>query len=118
LRTSGAFDIVINGLRQLFSLVGLKAGVADAIPTSLIKPLSGSGARAMHIDTMRAYGPDSWTSNLASVFRGSADTTFYIAAVYLGAVGIKNGRYAISTMLLADVVGVITSVILAYLMFK
>lgn len=117
LRNSGAFDAVLNLFKQLFSFIGLDARIVDALPTSLIKPLSGSGARAMHIDTMTSFGPDSWTSNLASVFRGSADTTFYIAAVYLGAVGIKNGRYAIGTMLLADLVGIITSIILAYIFF-
>ncbi len=116
-RNSGAFDLILNLFKQLFSILGLESKIVDALPTSLIKPLSGSGARAMHIDTMTSFGPDSWTSNLASIFRGSSDTTFYIAAVYLGAVGIKNGRYAIGTMLLADLVGIITSIILAYLFF-
>jgi spore maturation protein SpmA len=116
-RNSGAFDVILNLFKQLFAVIGLDARIVDALPTSLIKPLSGSGARAMHIDTMTSFGPDSWTSNLASVFRGSADTTFYIAAVYLGAVGIKNGRYAITTMLLADLAGIITSVVLAYIFF-
>jgi spore maturation protein SpmA len=116
-RNSGAFDVILGLFKQLFMAIGLDSRIVDALPTSLIKPMSGSGARAMHIDTMTSFGPDSWTSNLASVFRGSADTTFYIAAVYLGAVGIKNGRYAIGTMLLADLVGIITSIILAYLFF-
>jgi spore maturation protein SpmA len=116
-RNSGAFDFIINGLKQLFLMLGADTRIVDAIPTSLIKPLSGSGARAMHIDTMMTYGADSFQSNLASVFRGSADTTFYIAAVYLGAVGIKNGRYAISTMFLADLFGIIASIILAYIFF-
>jgi spore maturation protein SpmB len=116
-RNSGAFDMILNLFKQLFSILGLESKIVDALPTSLIKPLSGSGARAMHIDTMTSFGPDSWTSNLASIFRGSSDTTFYIAAVYLGAVGIKNGRYAIGTMLLADLVGIITSIVLAYLFF-
>jgi spore maturation protein SpmB len=83
----------------------------------LLKPLSGSGARAMMIDTLKTHGADSFAGNLASIFRGSADTTFYIIAVYFGAVGIKNTRYSVGTMLLADLAGVITSIILAYLFF-
>ncbi len=116
-RNSGAFDFVLNGMKQVFLFLGADTRIVDAFPTSLIKPLSGSGARAMHIDTMNTFGPDSFQSNLASVFRGSADTTFYIAAVYLGSVGIKNGRYAITTMLLADLFGIIASIVLAYLFF-
>lgn len=91
--------------------------VVDALPTAIIKPLSGSGARAVMIDTLNAHGPDSFAGNLASVFRGSADTTFYIIAVYFGAVGIKNSRYAVTTMLLADLAGIITAIALAYIFF-
>ncbi len=116
-RNSGAFDFVLNGIKQIFLFFGGDTRIVEAISTSLIKPLSGSGARAMHIDTMMTYGPDSFQSNLASVFRGSADTTFYIVAVYMGAVGIKNSRYAISTMLLADLFGIIASIVLAYIFF-
>jgi spore maturation protein SpmA/spore maturation protein SpmB len=117
LRNSGAFEMIMDGIKQVFLLFGGDTRIVDALPTSIIKPLSGSGARAMMVDTMSANGPDSFVSNLASVFRGSADTTFYIAAVYFGAVGIKNSRYAIGTMLLADLVGIIASVILAYIFF-
>lgn len=117
LRNSGTFDFIMDGIKQVFTWFGGDTRIVDALPTSIIKPLSGSGARAMMIDTLNAHGPDSFVGNLASVFRGSADTTFYIAAVYFGAVGIKNTRYAIGTMLLADLAGIITSVVLAYLFF-
>ncbi len=117
LRNSGAFDFVLDGLKSLFLLLNGDTRVVDALPTAILKPLSGSGARAMMIDTLNTHGPDSFAGNLASVFRGSADTTFYIIAVYFGAVGIKNSRYAVGTMLLADLAGIITSIILAYLFF-
>ncbi len=117
LRNSGVFEFVMDGIKQLFIWVGGDTRIVDALPTAILKPLSGSGARAMMIDTLNAHGPDSFAGNLASVFRGSADTTFYIIAVYFGAVGIKNTRYAVGTMLLADLVGIITSILLAYLFF-
>lgn len=117
LRNSGVFEFVMDGIKQLFIWAGGDTRIVDALPTAILKPLSGSGARAMMIDTLNAHGPDSFAGNLASVFRGSADTTFYIIAVYFGAVGIKNTRYAVGTMLLADLVGIITSILLAYLFF-
>lgn len=117
LRNSGVFEFVMDGIKQLFIWVGGDTRIVDALPTAILKPLSGSGARAMMIDTLNAHGTDSFAGNLASVFRGSADTTFYIIAVYFGAVGIKNTRYAVGTMLLADLVGIITSILLAYLFF-
>lgn len=117
LRNSGAFEFVLDGFKHLFAWLNADTRIVDAIPTALIKPLSGSGARAVMIDTLNAHGPDSFAGNLASVFRGSADTTFYIIAVYFGAVGIKNSRYAVTTMLLADLAGVITAIALAYLFF-
>jgi spore maturation protein SpmB len=88
-----------------------------ALPTALMKPLSGSGARAMMIDTMNTYGADSFAGRLSAVFQGSSDTTFYVIAVYFGSVGIKNTRYAIPCMLLADLVGIITAIFVAYLFF-
>lgn len=118
LRNSGAFDFVLDGIKQLFVMLNGDTRVVDSLPTALIKPLSGSGARAVMIDTLNAQGTDSFAGNLASVFRGSADTTFYIIAVYFGAVGIKNSRYAVTTMLLADLAGVITAVALAYIFFQ
>jgi len=117
LRNSGAFDFILDGIKSIFLLVNGDARIVDALPTALIKPLSGSGARAMMIDTATTFGPDSFAGNLTSVFRGSADTTFYIIAVYFGAVGIKNTRYAVSTMLLADLAGILTAIFLAYLFF-
>lgn len=117
LRNSGAFEYVMDGFKSLFTWFGGDTRVVDALPTAIIKPLSGSGARAMMIDTLNAQGVDSFAGNLASVFRGSSDTTFYIIAVYFGAVGIKNTRYAVSTMLLADLVGIITAIAVSYLFF-
>lgn len=117
LRNSGAFEFVMDGIKNIFIFFGGDTRVVDALPTALLKPLSGSGARAMMIDTLNAQGVDSFAGNLASVFRGSADTTFYIIAVYFGAVGIKNTRYAVTTMLLADLAGIITAVTMAYLFF-
>lgn len=117
LRNSGAFEYVMDALKSVFVWFGGDTRVVDALPTAIIKPLSGSGARAMMIDTLNAQGVDSFAGNLASVFRGSSDTTFYIIAVYFGAVGIKNTRYAVSTMLLADLVGIITAITIAYLFF-
>ncbi len=117
LRNSGAFEFVMDGIKHLFIFFGGDTRIVDGLPTALLKPLSGSGARAMMIDTLNTHGPDSFAGNLASVFRGSADTTFYIIAVYFGAVGIKNTRYAVGTMLLADLAGVLTAITLAYLFF-
>ena len=117
LRTSGTFDVIINGMKQLFMWMGADTRFVDGLPTALIKPLSGSGARGMMIDTMKTFGPDSFAGRLSAVLQGSSDTTFYVIAVYFGSVGIKNTRYAVGAMLLADLVGIITSVLLAYLFF-
>lgn len=117
LRNSGAFDFVMSGIKSLFAALGGDTRIVDALPTALLKPFSGSGARAMMIDTLKTHGPDSFVGNLTSVFRGAADTTFYIIAVYFGAVGIKNTRYAVGAMLLADLAGIITAIALSYLFF-
>lgn len=117
LRNSGAFEFILDGIKHLFALLNGDARIVDALPTALLKPLSGSGARAIMIDTLNAHGADSFSGNLASVFRGSSDTTFYIIAVYFGAVGIKNTRYAVTTMLLADLAGIITAIAMAYIFF-
>lgn len=117
LRTSGTFDVIINGMKSFFGALGTDTRFIDGIPTALIKPLSGSGARGMMIDTMKAFGPDSFAGRLSSVLQGSSDTTFYVIAVYFGAVSVKNTRYTIGAMLLADLVGIITSIFLAYLFF-
>jgi spore maturation protein SpmA len=117
LRTSGTFDAIVNAMKNLFAAMGTDTRFVDGLPTALIRPLSGSGARGMMIDTMKNFGPDSFAGRLSGILQGSSDTTFYVVAVYFGAVSIKNTRYAIGSMLLADLVGIITSIILAYLFF-
>jgi spore maturation protein SpmB len=117
LRTSGTFDVIINGMRQLFLAIGTDTRFVDGLPTALIRPLSGGAARGMMIDAMTTHGPDSFAARLSSVLQGTSDTTFYVVAVYYGAVSIKNTRYSIGAMLLADLVGIITSILLAYLFF-
>jgi spore maturation protein SpmA/spore maturation protein SpmB len=117
LRTSGTFDVVIEGIKTLFAAIGFDTKFVDGLPTALIKPMSGSGARGMMIDTMRTFGPDSFAGRLACILQGSSDTTFYVVAVYFGAIGIKNTRYSIGAMLLADLIGIITSILLCYMFF-
>ncbi|MBZ4190695.1 nucleoside recognition domain-containing protein [Niabella beijingensis] len=117
LRTSGTFDMVINGIKYVFHAMGADTRFVDALPTALIRPLSGGAARGMMVSTMTTFGPDSFASKLSGVFQGAADTTFYVVAVYFGAVGIKNTRYSIGTMLLADLAGVLTAIGISYLFF-
>lgn len=117
LRTSGTFDVIINGMKQVCLFFQVDSRFIDGIPTALIRPLSGGGARGMMIDTMATHGPDSFAGRLSSILQGSSDTTFYVIAVYFGAVNVKDTRYAIGAMLLADLVGVITAISLAYLFF-
>jgi spore maturation protein SpmA len=116
-RTSGAMDYLMNGLRWFFTILGVDTQFVDALPTALMKPLSGSGARGMMIDTMNTYGADSFAGRLASAFQGATDTTFYILAVYFGSVGIKKTRHALACSLLADLAGVIAAIFIAYLFF-
>jgi spore maturation protein SpmB len=117
LRTSGTFDVVIAGMKSLFGAMGTDTRFVDGLPTALIKPLSGSGARGMMIDTMKNFGPDSFAGRLSCILQGSSDTTFYVIAVYFGAVAVKNTRYTIGAMLLADLVGIITAIVLCYMFF-
>ncbi|WP_293742955.1 nucleoside recognition domain-containing protein [uncultured Pedobacter sp.] len=117
LRTSGTFDVVMSGIKSLFVFFGADTKFVDALPTALIRPLSGGAARGMMVSTMISSGPDSFASKLSGVFQGASDTTFYVVAVYFGAVGIKNTRYAIGSMLLADLVGVCTAIALSYMFF-
>ena len=117
LRTSGSFDVIINGIKSFFALIGTDTRFVDGLPTALIRPLSGGAARGMMVSTMTTYGPDSFASRLSGVLQGASDTTFYVVAVYFGAVSIKNTRYAIPVMLLADLAGIITAIIVAYLFF-
>ena len=114
LRTSGVFDYIIQGLSWVFSSMGMKTDFVSALPTALMKPFSGSGARAMMLDVFKTQGPDSFAGRLASVFQGSSDTTFYIVALYFGSVGIKNTRYAVPAALLADLAGIIVAIVIAY----
>lgn len=117
LRTSGTFDAILDGMRHFFSFLGADTRFVEGLPTALIRPLSGGAARGMMVSTMITNGPDSFASKLSGVFQGASDTTFYVIAVYFGAVSIKNTRYAVGAMLLADLVGIITAIILAYLFF-
>ncbi len=117
LRSSGSFDVIINAMKSLFTALGTDTRFVDGLPTALIKPLSGSGARGMMLDTMKTYGADSFAGRLSSILQGSSDTTFYVIAVYFGSISVKNTRYAVGAMLLADLVGVITSILLCYFFF-
>lgn len=117
LRTSGTFDLVINGAKMLFAALGTDTRFVDGLPTAFVKPMSGAAARGMMLDTMKTFGPDSFAGRLSSILQGTSDTTFYVVAVYFGSVSIRNTRYAIGSMLLADLVGIITSIVLAYLFF-
>ncbi|TAD97725.1 MAG: hypothetical protein EAZ97_12030 [Bacteroidetes bacterium] len=116
-RTSGVMDLIIDALSQIIVFLGLNSDFVPALPTALMKPLSGSGARGMMIDAMQKYGADSFVGRLACVFQGSTETTFYILAVYFGSVGIKNTRYSLICGLLADLAGILSAIFLAYLFF-
>lgn len=116
-RNSGAMDILIDGLKLFFGFFGLDTAFADALPVALMKPLSGSGARGLMLDAMKTHGADSFVGRLVCIFQGSADTTFYIVALYFGSVGIKKTRYAIPYGLFADFIGVIGAIFLAYFFF-
>ncbi len=116
-RASGAMDALIDGVKWTVSACGLNTDFVGALPTAIMKPLSGSGARGMMVDAMTTYGADSFVGRLSCIFQGSTDTTFYILAVYFGSVGIKNTRHAVSCGLLADLAGVIAAIAVAYLFF-
>jgi len=117
LRTSGTFDTIIEGIKHLFAGLGTDTRFVDGLPTALIRPLSGSGARGMMISTMTTFGADSFAGRLSSIMQGASDTTFYVIAVYFGAVNIKDTRYSVGVMLLADLVGIVTSILLCYMFF-
>ena len=116
-RASGAMDFVIGGIRTGVEAVGLNADFVGGLPTILMKPLSGSGARGMMLDAMRTYGADSFVGRLSSIVQGSADTTFYVVALYYGSVGIRNTRYTVQCSLLADLAGAIAAIAHTYLFF-
>ena len=116
-RASGAMDMLISGIAKAVSATGMDSEWVGALPTALMKPLSGSGARGMMVDAMTTYGADSFIGRLSCVFQGSTDTTFYILAVYFGSVGIKHTRHAVSCGLLADLAGIIAAIGICYLFF-
>lgn len=117
-RACGAMELLTDGIKYLISSVGLNTDFVDALPTAFMKPLSGSGARGMMLDSMKTYGADSFVGHLSCLFQGAADTTFYIVALYFGSVGIKRTRYAIWAGLLADLAGALAAIFLAYAFFK
>ena len=116
-RASGAMDLLIDGVAWTVDTVGGNADFVGALPTALMKPLSGSGARGMMVDAMTTYGADSFVGRLSCVFQGSTDTTFYILAVYFGSVGIRHTRHAVACGLLADLAGVVAAIAICYMFF-
>ena len=116
-RASGAMDIILHALRSLLNTFAIDNRFVDALPTAFMKPLSGSGARAMMVETMQIHGADSFAGRIASIVQGSTETTFYVLAVYFGAVGIKNARYALACGLFADLIGITVAIFIAYLFF-
>lgn len=116
-RASGAMDMIIDGIKWTVEVLGGNTDFVEALPTALMKPLSGSGARGMMVDAMTTYGADSFVGRLSCVFQGSTDTTFYILAVYFGSVGIRYTRHAVACGLLADLAGVIAAIAICYMFF-
>jgi len=116
-RVSGAMTMIVDGIRAIVELTGINSDFTDALPTALMKPLSGSGARGMMIDAMKTFGADSFVGRLSSIIQGSTETTFYVLAVYFGSVGIKNSRYALGCGLIADLAGVTAAIVIGYLFF-
>lgn len=116
-RASGTLDYLVTGIGNLFAALGLRTDFIPSLPTALMKPLSGSGARGMMVDAMKTYGADSFVGRLACVFQGATDTTFYILALYFGSVGVRKTRHAVATGLIADLAGVVAGIIIAYIFF-
>ena len=116
-RASGGMDLLIGSINKCVAAFGCNTDFVAALPTAIMKPLSGSGARGMMVDTMTTYGADSFAGRLACVFQGSTDTTFYILAVYFGSVGIRNTRHAVTCGLMADIAGIIAAIAIAYMFF-
>lgn len=117
-RVSGCMDYLIEGIANLVSLCGINSDFVGALPTALMKPLSGSGARGLMVDAMNTYGADSFVGRLSCIFQGSTDTTFYILAVYFGNVGVVRTRHAVPCGLLADLAGIIAAILICYLFFN
>jgi spore maturation protein SpmB len=116
-RASGAMDLLVLGIEKVVGLFTNQTDFVGALPTAFMKPLSGSGAKAMMVEAMNTYGADSFIGRLSCLFQGAADTTFYIIALYFGSVGIKKTRYAVGAGLIADIGGVIAAILIAYLFF-
>lgn len=116
-RASGLLEALLNGVRYVFQLLGWDTQFVEALPTALMKPLSGSGARAMMLETMQTYGVDSFAARVAATVQGSTETTFYVLAVYFGSVGIKRVRHAVACGLLADLAGITSAILLCYWFF-
>ncbi|MDR0567509.1 MAG: spore maturation protein [Prevotellaceae bacterium] len=117
LRASGVMDALVDGIAAAFAWAGANADFVGALPTALMKPLSGSGARGMMVDAMKTYGADSFVGRLSSTIQGATDTTFYILAVYFGSVGIKRTRHAVTCGLIADLTGIVAAILVAYVFF-
>lgn len=117
-RASGALDILVNGIGNIFAVMGADIRFVDALPTAFMKPLSGSGARGMMIETMDKFGADSFAGYLSSIFQGSTETTFYTLAVYYGAINVKNTRYTVTAGLLADLAGILAAIFIAVIVFS
>lgn len=116
-RASGAMGYLVDGIGKAVEYFGVNSEFVGALPTALMKPLSGSGARGMMIDAMKTFGADSFVGRLSSIIQGSTETTFYVLAVYFGSVGIKNSRYALGCGLIADAAGIIAAIFIGYLFF-
>ena len=114
-RASGALDLLVNGIGRGFAALGLPTDFIPGLPTALMKPLSGSGARGLMVDAMKTHGADSFVGRLVSIFQGTSDTTFYILALYFGSVGVKKTRHAVAGGLIADVAGIVAAIFVAYL---
>jgi spore maturation protein SpmB len=117
LRASGALDLLLDGIRWSVGQVGIDTRWVDGLPTALMRPLSGSGARGLMLETMEAHGADSFAGRMVSIIQGSTETTFYILAVYFGSVGIRRTRHALPCGLAADVTGAVAAIFLCYLFF-
>ena len=116
-RASGALDWLVAGVGRGFAALGVNTDFIPALPTALMKPLSGSGARGMMVDAMQTYGADSFVGRLASTFQGATDTTFYIIALYFGSVAVRKTRHAVTCGLIADAAGIVAAIFIAYLFF-
>jgi spore maturation protein SpmB len=114
-RASGALDLLVAGVGRGFTALGLPTDFIPALPTALMKPLSGSGARGLMVEALETYGADSFVGRLASTFQGATDTTFYILALYFGSVGVRRTRYAVGAGLIADVAGIVAAIFIAYI---